>query len=143
MPNMHAEGISLVEAELSRLAYEYEKVGRRKRYDLIVHGRHRKLQVGVRYSRASGPYEHHVLVRGRRYRYDYRMHNFNFHSRGVIVEDCDIFICVARVDEGEVTFYVIPRSEVSGPTFSLHVRPNGPYQGRYKVYRGKWDELDT
>src|ERR1700687_1904222 len=114
-------------ARLRRLGFAVEEVPRNGKYDLRVNG---AIRVALRVA-FPGRYAHTVTVNGRRYAYDYRSWNFNFHRHGRWERKyCDVFVCIAKNRRGGRGAFVIPPAEVSGPTFSLH-GSGKPYRGRY------------
>ncbi|MBI3785128.1 MAG: hypothetical protein HY270_17190 [Deltaproteobacteria bacterium] len=121
-------------ARLRRMGFEVQEVPRNGKYDLLVDGRTR---VALRVA-FPGRYAHTVTVNGRKYAYDYKSWNFNFHRHGRWERRyCDIFVCIAKHRRVEDETFVIPASAVSGPTFSLHGATK-PYRGRYASHRNRW-----
>lgn len=111
-----------------------EEVARPQKFDLVVGG---NLRVALRVA-FPGSYSHAVTVNGRRYKYDYKSWNFNFHRHGRWQRRyCDVFLCIAKERRMGDEVFVIPASAVSGPTFSLH-GAGKPYRGRYARYRNLW-----
>ena len=123
-----------VAARLRRMGFDVQEVPRNGKYDLLVDGR---LRVALRVA-FPGRYAHTVTVNGRRYAYDYKSWNFNFHRHGRWDKRyCDIFICIAKQRRQEDEVFIIPAEVISGPTFSLH-GASKPYRGRFAQYRNRW-----
>lgn len=123
-----------VAQKLRRLGFEVEEVPRNGKFDLLVDG---QLRVALRVA-FPGRYAHTVTVNGRRYAYDYKSWNFNFHRHGRWERSyCDVFVCIAKQRRAADEVFIIPASAVSGPTFSLH-GAGKPYRGRYAAYRNRW-----
>lgn len=124
-----------VAAKLRRIGLTVDEVARTKGYDLLVSG---EIRVALRVA-FPGRYAHTVTVGGKRYAYNYRSWSFNFHRHGRWDRKyCDIFVCIAKRRGGIDEVFLIPASEISGPTFSLHGAGNRPYRGRYAPYRDRW-----
>ena len=120
---------------LRRRGLEVREAGYNAKYDLLVN-RCQRVCLRVAF---PGRYAHTVIVKGKRYAYDYRSWNFNFHRHGEWERNyCDIFVCIAKRRHGEDEVFVIPANAISGPTFSLH-GAGKPYRGRYAAYRDAWD----
>ncbi len=116
------------------MGYDVREVSRYEKYDILVNGRTR---VALRVA-FPGRYAHTVTVNGRRYAYDYRSWNFNFHRHGRWEQKyCDVFVCVAKNRRADDEIFIIPTSAVTGPTFSLHGAGKA-YRGRYADYRNRW-----
>lgn len=123
-----------VAAKLRRMGFDVQEVPRYGKFDLLVDG-HIRVALRVAF---PGRYAHTVTVNGRRYAYDYKSWNFNFHRHGRWDRRyCDIFVCIAKQRRAEDEVFVIPAEEVSGPTFSLH-GASKPYRGRYAKFRNRW-----
>jgi len=123
-----------VAARLRRMGFEVQEVPRNGKYDLLVDGH---LRVALRVA-FPGRYAHTVTVNGRRYAYDYKSWNFNFHRHGRWDKRyCDIFVCIAKHRRAEDEVFIIPAEAISGPTFSLH-GASKPYRGRYAQFRNRW-----
>jgi len=116
------------------MGFDVKEVPRAEKFDMLVNGR---MRVALRVA-FPGCYAHTVTVNGRKYQYDYKSWNFNFHRHG-LWEDryCDVFLCVAKQRRLEDEIFVIPASAVTGPTFSLH-GAGKPYRGRYAEFRNGW-----
>jgi len=124
-----------IAARLRRLGFVVEEVSRNGKYDMLVN-EHIRVALRVAF---PGRYAHTVTVNGRRYAYDYKSWNFNFHRHGRWDEKyCDVFVCVAKNRRAADEIFVIPALAVTGPTFSLH-GAGKPYRGRYNVYRNRWN----
>ncbi len=120
--------------KLRSLGFEVEEVPRNGKFDLLVDG---QLRVALRVA-FPGRYAHTVTVNGRRYAYDYKSWNFNFHRHGRWEKAyCDVFVCIAKQRRADDEVFLIPASAVSGPTFSLH-GAGKPYRGRYAAFRNRW-----
>jgi hypothetical protein len=133
----HQLARSAIAAKLRSMGMEVQEVARNRKFDMIVNGR---IRVALRVA-FPGRYAHSVTVNGRRYEYDYKSWNFNFHRHGRWQRRyCDVFLCVAKDRRFADEIFVIPATEVTGPTFSLH-GAGKPYRGRYAVYRNKWSIL--
>ncbi|HUI28004.1 MAG TPA: hypothetical protein VL403_18120 [Candidatus Kryptonia bacterium] len=116
------------------MGLEVQEVPRAQGYDLLVSG---GVRVALRIA-FPGRYAHTVTVGGKRYAYDYRSWNFNFHRHGHWDKRyCDVFVCIAKRRRAADEIFVIPANAVSGPTFSLH-GAGKPYRGRYARYRNRW-----
>ena len=119
---------------LRRMGLEVREVPRAQGYDLLVSG---GVRVALRIA-FPGRYAHTVTVGGKRYAYDYRSWNFNFHRHGRWDKRyCDVFVCIAKRRRAADEIFVIPANAVSGPTFSLH-GAGKPYRGRYARHRNRW-----
>jgi hypothetical protein len=109
-------------------------------YDLLLNGTTRvSLRVAF-----QGLRRHRVTVAGRPYQYRYRTWHFNFHHHGrFATRYTDFFIClgVAPRRRQMPVVYVLPWSEVTGKTFSLH-DGKSPYCGRYARFRDAWHLLN-
>ena len=124
---------------LRRLGFVVEEVARNGKYDMLVN---EQIRVALRVA-FPGRYAHTVTVNGRRYAYDYKSWNFNFHRHGRWDEKyCDVFVCVAKNRRATDEIFVIPAPAVTGPTFSLH-GAGKPYRGRYNMYRNRWSVFAT
>ena len=124
-------------ARLRRMGLEVREVPRALGYDLLVNG---GVRVALRIA-FPGRYAHTVTVGGKRYAYDYRSWNFNFHRHGRWDKRyCDVFVCIAKRRRAADEIFVIPAPAVSGPTFSLH-GAGKPYRGRYAVHRNRWSHI--
>ena len=81
-----------------------------------------------------------VTVAGRRYGYMYETWHFNFHQHGRLDDRyTDVFVCLAvrsRQPWREDVF-VIPWTEVTGKTFSLHAGRRS-YDGAYARFQDAW-----
>jgi hypothetical protein len=133
----HQLARAAVAARLRRMGLNVQAMARAKGYDLLINGRSR---VALRIA-FPGRYAHTVRVAGKRYAYDYKSWNFNFHRHGRWTRRyCDVFVCIAKRRRGADETYVIPASAVSGPTFSLH-GAGKPYRGRYSTYRDRWNVI--
>lgn len=121
------------------MGFVVEEVARNGKYDLLVND---DIRVALRVA-FPGRYAHTVTVNGRRYAYDYKSWNFNFHRHGRWDEQyCDVFVCIAKNRRAADEIFVIPVHAVTGPTFSLH-GAGKPYRGRYNVYRNRWSVFAT
>jgi len=130
----HQQARSAIAGRLRRMGCDVREAGRTSKYDLLVNGH---LRVALRVA-FPGRYAHTVTVNGRRYAYDYRSWNFNFHRHGHWERRyCDVFVCVAKRRRSADEIFVIPAEAVTGPTFSLH-GAGKPYRGRYATYRNRW-----
>ena len=130
----HQEARAAIAARLQRMGFDVREVSRHEKYDILVNGRTR---VALRVA-FPGRYAHTVTVNGRRYAYDYRSWNFNFHRHGRWEQKyCDVFVCVAKNRRAADEIFIIPASAVTGPTFSLH-GAGKTYGGRYADYRNRW-----
>ncbi len=130
----HQTARSAIAGRLRRMGLHVREAARNGKYDLLVNG-HQRVALRVAF---PGRYAHTVTVNGRRYAYDYRSWNFNFHRHGQWERRyCDVFVCIAKHRRAADEIFVIPASAVSGPTFSLH-GAGKPYKGRYAVYRNRW-----
>ncbi|MCK6556500.1 hypothetical protein L6Q96_18265 [Candidatus Binatia bacterium] len=130
----HQAARNAVSLRLRRMGFEVKDVPRNGKFDLLVNG---YIRVALRVA-FPGRYAHTVTVNGRRYAYDYRSWNFNFHRHGHWERKyCDVFVCVAKRRRTEDEIFVIPATAVTGPTFSLH-GAGKPYRGRYAQYRNAW-----
>ena len=124
-------------ARLRRIGMDVHEVARAEGYDLLVNG---QVRVALRIA-FPGRYAHTVTVAGKRYAYDYKSWNFNFHRHGRWSKRyCDVFVCIAKRRQTADEIFVIPASAISGPTFSLH-GAGKPYRGRYAVYRNRWSVI--
>jgi hypothetical protein len=133
----HQLARAAIAARLRRMGMEVQEVPRAEGYDLLVNG---SVRVALRVA-FPGRYAHTVTVSGKRYAYDYKSWNFNFHRHGHWNKRyCDVFVCVAKSRRVADEIFVIPASAVSGPTFSLH-GAGKPYRGRYAVYRNRWSVI--
>jgi hypothetical protein len=130
----HQAARAAVASRLRRMGLGVEEAPRNGKYDLLVN---RQLRVALRVA-FPGRYAHTVKVNGRRYAYDYRSWNFNFHRHGRWEERyCDVFVCVAKQRRSADETFIIPASVITGPTFSLHGAGKA-YRGRYAPYRNRW-----
>jgi hypothetical protein len=128
-----------VASRLRRMGFDVQEVPRNGKYDLLVDG---QIRVALRVA-FPGRYAHTVTVNGRRYAYDYKSWNFNFHRHGRWDRRyCDIFVCIAKQRRAEDEVFVIPASAVTGPTFSLHGAAK-PYRGRYASFRNRWSTFSA
>jgi hypothetical protein len=126
-------------ARLRRMGMEVQEVRRADGYDLLVNG---VVRVALRIA-FPGRYAHTVTVAGKRYAYDYKSWNFNFHRHGLWSKRyCDVFVCIAKRRRAADEVFVIPAATISGPTFSLH-GAGKPYRGRYAMYRNRWSIIGT
>ena len=133
----HQVARAQIATRLREMGFEVEEVPRAQKYDMLVDGR---IRVALRVA-FPGTYAHTVTVNGRKYQYDYKSWNFNFHRHGRWGgRYCDVFLCVAKQRRMEDEIFVIPADAVTGPTFSLH-GAGKPYRGRYAVYRNAFDLL--
>jgi len=124
-------------ARLRRMGLEVREVSRTAGYDLLVGG---GVRIALRIA-YPGRYAHTVTVGGKRYAYDYRSWNFNFHRHGRWDKHyCDVFVCIAKRRRAADEVFVIPATAISGPTFSLH-GAGKPYRGRYAIYRNRWSVI--
>jgi hypothetical protein len=125
---------SAISSRLRHMGFDVLEVPRNGKYDMLVNG-HVRVALRVAF---PGRYAHTVTVNGRRYAYDYRSWNFNFHRHGRWDRKyCDVFICVAKHRRAADEVFVIPSSSVTGPTFSLH-GVGRSYRGRYAPFRDGW-----
>ncbi len=116
------------------MGFDVRAVARNGKFDLLVNS-HARVALRVAF---PGRYAHTVKVNGRRYAYNYQSWNFNFHRHGRWERKyCDVFVCVAKQRRAADEIFVIPATEVTGPTFSLH-GAGKPYRGRYAAYRNRW-----
>ena len=130
----HQAARTAVASRLRRMGFFVEEAPRNGKFDLLING---ELRVALRVA-FPGRYAHTVTVNGRRYAYDYRSWNFNFHRHGRWEQKyCDIFVCIAKHRRVADEVFVIPATAVSGPTFSLHGAGKA-YRGRYAAYRNRW-----
>ena len=130
----HQVARTAVASRLRRMGLSVEEAPRNGKFDLLLNG---GLRVALRVA-FPGRYAHTVKVNGRRYAYDYQSWNFNFHRHGRWERKyCDVFVCVAKQRRAADEIFVIPATEVTGPTFSLH-GAGKPYRGRYAAYRNRW-----
>ena len=130
----HQMARAAIAGRLRRMGFDVEEVARNAKYDMLVSG---NICVALRVA-FPGQYAHTVTVNGRRYAYDYKSWNFNFHRHGRWDERyCDVFVCVAKNRRPSDEIFVIPAEAVTGPTFSLH-GAGKPYRGRYNEYRNRW-----
>jgi hypothetical protein len=130
----HQTAKAAIASRLRRMGLHVREVARNGEYDLLVNGNQR---VALRVA-FPGRYAHTVKVNGKRYAYDYRSWNFNFHRHGQWERRyCDVFVCVAKKRRAADEIFVIPAPAVTGPTFSLH-GAGKPYCGRYAMYRNRW-----
>jgi hypothetical protein len=130
----HQVARTAVAGRLRRMGLNVREVDRNGKYDLLVND---QLRVALRVA-FPGRYAHTVTVNGKRYAYDYRSWNFNFHRHGRWEHRyCDVFVCVAKQRRAEDEVFIIPATAVTGPTFSLH-GAGKPYRGRYAAYRNRW-----
>jgi len=128
-----------VSGRLRRLGLDVSEVPRNGKFDMLVNG---NIRVALRVA-FPGRYAHTVTVNGRKYAYDYRSWNFNFHRHGRWDRRyCDVFVCVAKHRRAADEIFVIPSSAVTGPTFSLH-GAGKPYRGRYAPFRNKWTVFNS
>ncbi len=135
----HQQARASISSRLRRMGLSVEEVARNGQYDMLVNG---KLRVALRVA-FPGRYAHTVTVNGKRYAYDYRSWNFNFHRHGRWEHKyCDVFVCIAKHRRAADEVFVIPAQAVSGPTFSLH-GAGKPYRGRYADYRNCWGVFAT
>lgn len=126
-----------VAARLRAMGLDVQEVGRTRKFDMLING---NVRVALRVA-FPGRYSHSVTVNGRRYDYDYKSWNFNFHRHGLWQRRyCDIFLCIAKNRLSAEEVFVIPAAAVSGPTFSLH-GAGKPYRGRYARFRNQWSLL--
>ncbi|MBI4515312.1 MAG: hypothetical protein HY699_05795 [Deltaproteobacteria bacterium] len=122
---------------LRRMGMDVSEVSRTAGYDLLVNS---AVRVALRIA-YPGRYAHTVTVGGKRYAYDYKSWNFNFHRHGHFDKRyCDVFVCIAKRRRAADEIFVIPSAEISGPTFSLH-GAGKPYRGRYAPYRNRWSVI--
>ena len=125
---------SAISGRLRRMGFDVQEVARNGKYDMLVN-RHVRVALRVAF---PGRYAHTVTVNGRRYAYDYRSWNFNFHRHGRWDRKyCDVFVCVAKHRRTADEIFVIPSAAVTGPTFSLHGAGKA-YRGRYAAFRNRW-----
>jgi len=130
----HQMARAAISGRLRRMGLHVREVSRNGKYDMLVNG-HTRVALRVAF---PGRYAHTVTVNGRRYAYDYRSWNFNFHRHGRWERKyCDVFVCIAKNRRAADETFVIPASVVTGPTFSLH-GAGKPYRGRYATYRNRW-----
>ncbi len=130
----HQTARASVAMHLRRMGFCVEQAPRNGKYDLLVNG---DVRVALRVA-FPGRYAHTVKVNGRRYAYDYRSWNFNFHRHGRWERKyCDVFVCVAKNRRTADETFIIPASAITGPTFSLHGAGKA-YRGRYAPYRNHW-----
>ena len=130
----HQMARAAIAGRLRRMGFAVEEVSRNGKYDMLVN-EHVRVALRVAF---PGRYAHTVTVNGRRYAYDYKSWNFNFHRHGRWDEKyCDVFVCVAKNRRAADEIFVIPALAVTGPTFSLH-GAGKPYRGRYNIYRNRW-----
>ena len=135
----HQAARTAVANRLRRMGFGVEEAPRNGKFDLVVNG---GVRVALRVA-FPGRYAHTVKVNGRRYAYDYRSWNFNFHRHGRWERKyCDIFVCVAKRRRTSDETFVIPASAITGPTFSLHGAGKA-YRGRYAAYRNRWSIFAT
>jgi len=135
----HQTARAAIAARLRRQGFGVEEVTRNGKFDMLVNG-HVRVALRVAF---PGRYAHTVTVNGRRYAYDYKSWNFNFHRHGRWDEKyCDVFVCVAKNRRAADEIFVIPAAAVTGPTFSLH-GAGKPYRGRYNMYRNRWSVFAT
>ncbi len=131
----HQMARAQIAARLRDMGFSVEEVPRAQKYDMLVNDR---IRVALRVA-FPGTYAHTVTVNGRKYQYDYKSWNFNFHRHGRWEgRYCDVFLCIAKQRRMEDEIFVIPAEAVTGPTFSLH-GAGKPYRGRYAVYRNAFD----
>lgn len=131
----HQVARAQIAARLREMGFAVEEVPRSRKYDMLVDGR---VRVALRVA-FPGTYAHTVTVNGRKYQYDYKSWNFNFHRHGRWEgRYCDVFLCVAKQRRIEDEIFVIPADAVTGPTFSLH-GAGKPYRGRYAVFRNAFE----
>lgn len=130
----HQKARTAICSRLQRMGFDVREASRHEKYDILVNGRTR---VALRVA-FPGRYAHTVTVNGRRYAYDYRSWNFNFHRHGRWERTyCDVFVCVAKHRRADDEIFIIPTIAVTGPTFSLH-GAGAAYRGRYADYRNRW-----
>ena len=130
----HQMARAAVSGRLRRMGFNVQEVPRNGKYDMLVNGQTR---VALRVA-FPGRYAHTVTDNCRRYAYDYRSWNFNFHRHGRWERKyCDVFVCIAKNRRAADETFIIPSSMVTGPTFSLH-GAGKPYRGRYAEYRNRW-----
>jgi hypothetical protein len=130
----HHTARTAIAGRLRRLGLDVTEAKCNGKYDLLVNG-HVRVALRVAF---PGRYAHTVTVNGRRYAYDYRSWNFNFHRHGRWERRyCDVFVCVAKQRRAADEVFIIPAAMVTGPTFSLH-GAGKPYRGRYATYRNRW-----
>jgi hypothetical protein len=138
----HQVARAAISSRLRRMGFDVQEVPRNGKYDMLVNS-HIRVALRVAF---PGRYAHTVTVNGRRYAYDYRSWNFNFHRHGRWERKyCDVFVCVAKRRRVADEIFVIPATAVTGPTFSLH-GAGKPYRGRYADYCNRWkvfSELNT
>jgi hypothetical protein len=133
----HRLARTAIAERLRQNGFGVEEVSHNRTYDMLVNG-HTRVALRVAF---PGRYAHTVTVNGRRYAYDYKSWNFNFHRHGRWHERyCDVFVCVAKNRRAADEIFVIPATAVTGPTFSLHAAGK-PYRGRYRIYRNRWSVL--
>jgi len=133
----HLEARAAVAEQLRQMGLRVEVAGRNSWYDLLVEGR---VRVALRVA-YPGRYTHRVRASGKQYVYDYDTWNFNFHRHGRWDRGyCDVFVCLARQRGGGDEAFVIPATEVSGPTFSLHGASQA-YRGKYAAFRNRWSVI--
>jgi len=134
----HQKARAEIAARLRGMGLEVEEVTRNGKYDMLVSG-HIRVALRVAF---PGCYAHTVTVNGRKYAYDYKSWNFNFHRHGRWQRKyCDVFLCIAKHRRLQDEIFVIPANAVTGPTFSLH-GAGKPYRGRYAVYRNRWSVFE-
>lgn len=133
----HQLARAAIAARLRNMGLEVQEVARHSKFDMLVNG---KVRVALRVAFPGG-YSHSVTVNGRRYDYNYKSWNFNFHRHGRWQRRyCDVFLCIAKDRRLADEIFVIPAGAVTGPTFSLH-GAGKPYRGRYAPFRNKWSVL--
>ena len=135
----HQAARTAVASRLRRMGLFVEEAPRNGKFDLLIN---RELRLALRVA-FPGRYAHTVKVNGRRYAYDYRSWNFNFHRHGRWERKyCDVFVCVAKHRRTADETFIIPASAITGPTFSLHGAGKA-YRGRYAAYRNRWSIFAT
>ncbi len=134
----HERPMGNVAKRLRGMGLEVTEGATTSSYDLLIND---QIRVTLRVA-YPGLRRHRVTVGGRSYRYRYETWHFNFHHHGRLDERyTDFFVCMAMdPKEGKDRVYVIPWSQVSGKTFSLH-SGRGTYRGRYAPFADAWDSI--
>lgn len=132
----HLSFVKRVADHLRESGLKVEVVNPRTGYDILVEG---QIRIGVRVSFANSV-NHVVTVNGKKYHYRYTNCGFNFHRHGKIVDTCDFFVCLAVFGKKLHACLVIPRTQIIGPTLSLHFGAK-PYQGHYAQFADKWEQI--
>ena len=135
---LHDLNVEQVRRVLIASGFHVEQGGRRGgpaeaagRFDLIVEN----LTVAVRVAKPS-TFPWSVLVRGKRYRYEYRGHRWNLHTHGSTRLRPDVWVFVAATKP--LRYYVVPGRRVRG-FYTLTLRE--PSKTWLLACEGRWETI--